>query len=321
MTPQQRTELIRITTLNARNDFIKYTIVQEKEILALFEHTASNIIKRIEYSTYQGVIPNARLVLLLENVTKEIRLLNPKLALKIRSQMRRSIDFGMISGIKTANAIGLGNKFNIHVGSSYIDVCGNVHRYNPTIHAYQNSRWATINGAAMDSLMKFRPSGLLFSKSVWDITYNSQKLIRNAIARTVLQGESPAKLSRLIRGFLNEPERLYRRVRTDGKLVLSKPASLYHPGMGVARSSYKNAMRLARSEMARAYHEGAIRYMKTKKWITGATWRTGSANPCLICSDMEGQFYRKDDIPMIPHPNCVCYVEYVYQEEALAKVA
>lgn len=44
-------------------------------------------------------------------------------------------------------------------------------------------------------------------------------------------------------------ERLYRRVRgADGKLHLSKAAKAYHPSQGVYRSSYKNAMRLTRTE-------------------------------------------------------------------------
>ena len=39
----------------------------------------------------------------------------------------------------------------------------------------------------------------------------------------------------------------------DGKLALSKNAKAFHPGQGVYRSSYKNAMRLTRTETNAAY--------------------------------------------------------------------
>ena len=39
----------------------------------------------------------------------------------------------------------------------------------------------------------------------------------------------------------------------DGKLALSKNAKAFHPGQGVYRSSYKNAMRLTLTETNAAY--------------------------------------------------------------------
>jgi len=102
---------------------------------------------------------------------------------------------------------------------------------------------------------------------------------------------------------------LFRRVRVNGKLVLSEPAKAYTPGRGVYRSAYKNAMRLARTEMARAYSEGTIRYGQSKDWIDGWIWRNGGPAEDIPCQE-DGTFFPKSDPPTIPvHPNCMCFLE------------
>ncbi|GGE14040.1 MULTISPECIES: hypothetical protein [Sphingobacterium] len=65
----------------------------------------------------------------------------------------------------------------------------------------------------------------------------------------IKEGRSAAQMARDHKQYLAEPDRLFRRIRNfDGKLVLSKAAMEYNPGQVVYRSSYKNAMRLARAE-------------------------------------------------------------------------
>lgn len=62
-------------------------------------------------------------------------------------------------------------------------------------------------------------------------------------------------MSRDLRGYLQQPDKLFRRVRDAyGVLRLSQAAKAYHPGRGVYRSSYKNARRLAATETNIAYN-------------------------------------------------------------------
>lgn len=62
-------------------------------------------------------------------------------------------------------------------------------------------------------------------------------------------------MSRDLRGYLQQPDKLFRRVRDAyGVLRLSQAAKAYHLGRGVYRSSYKNARRLAATETNIAYH-------------------------------------------------------------------
>ena len=57
------------------------------------------------------------------------------------------------------------------------------------------------------------------------------------------------RLSRDVRRYLRNPDKLFRRVRDKhGNLRLSKAAKAYHPGRGVYRSSYRNALRLTATE-------------------------------------------------------------------------
>ena len=63
-----------------------------------------------------------------------------------------------------------------------------------------------------------------------------------------------ADLSRDVRQYLKYHNKLFRRVRDkDGVLRLSKAAAAFHPGRGVYRSSYKNALRLTATENNIAY--------------------------------------------------------------------
>ena len=62
------------------------------------------------------------------------------------------------------------------------------------------------------------------------------------------------RMSRDVCGYLRNPDKLFRRVRDKhGNLRLSKAAKAYHPGRGVYRSSYRNALRLTATENNMAY--------------------------------------------------------------------
>ena len=77
-------------------------------------------------------------------------------------------------------------------------------------------------------------------------------------------------------------------------------------------SSYKNALRLVRTEMSRAYSEGIYRYGALREWIVGYRSRIASSDPGEVDLANNGKFFPKDNPPPIPyHPNCVCYAEIV----------
>lgn len=121
------------------------------------------------------------------------------------------------------------------------------------------------------------------------------------------EGKSASALSRDLKSYLKEPERLYRRVRDKyGNLGLSKRAKDYHPGQGVYRSSYKNAVRLTRTENNIAYHEANYLKYQEFDFVIGIEIRlSNNPNHCPFCASMAGK-YPKDFKFWGWHPQCRC---------------
>jgi hypothetical protein len=169
---------------------------------------------------------------------------------------------------------------------------------------YKDSKWGKINKNAMAALIKNPSAGITLSDRVWDLTWAAEKAMRARLQMAVLQGDSAARLSRDIRGLLSQPLTLRGKVK-----------AAYHPGSGVYKSAYQNAMRFARTEYNRAFSEGTFRYAQDKDWVQGYIWHTGGSNPCEDCAALDGTEYEKGNEPSIPlHPNCECWIELVTEE-------
>jgi hypothetical protein len=96
-------------------------------------------------------------------------------------------------------------------------------------------------------------------------------------------------------------------------LQLSKAAKDYHPGQGVYRSSYKNAMRLARTEVNIAYRTANYERWQQINSVVGieihlSNNHTLNGQPFSdICDELQGK-YPKDFKWTGWHPQCRCYV-------------
>jgi hypothetical protein len=226
-----RARISHNATVQARNSWADYGFAAETRIYTQFELAADRITRQINRATAAGKVPPARLAALLGNphnphpdsILGVMRQLRPELARQLMQDIRRSVDFGIEGGYLGADAVYGGDKsrFKVGIGTSYIDQAGRVHRYDPRVELYRNSRWAKINGEAMDFLIRSEPKGIMFSQRVWNITNEAQRALRNHVAAAVATGQSAASLSRDIRGMLVAPESLFRRVRRGGKLRLT----------------------------------------------------------------------------------------------------
>jgi len=143
------------------------------------------------------------------------------------------------------------------------------------------------------------------------------KQIEGAIGLGLSEAKSAAELSRDIRKYLREPNRLYRRVRdAEGKLQLFKAAKGYHPGAGVYRSSYKNAMRVARTEINAAYHTADQLRWDKMDFVVGVRISLSGAHPAYdICDELQGD-YPKNFKFTGWHPNCLCQMTAILKTEA-----
>jgi hypothetical protein len=177
----------------------------------------------------------------------------------------------------------------------------------------------------LNRLRTRKVNGLTFSDRVWRYTDTLQGELEVAINAAMEDGRSAAQLSRDIRKYLKNPDALYRRVRDkEGNPALSKAAAVYHPGRGVYRSAYKNARRLAATEINRAYRTADYERRQRLDFVVGIKVSL-SDNHTLngvpftdICDDLQG-LYPKDFKFTGWHPLCRCFAVPVLKSEAEMK--
>ena len=172
----------------------------------------------------------------------------------------------------------------------------------------QISQWKAPNLEALAAFQGRVEAGMGLSDRVWRIAEQFKQELELALDIGLGEGKSAAELSRDVRKYLNEPNRLFRRVRDKhGILRLSKAAEAYHPGRGVYRSSYKNALRLTATENNMAYRKADSERWKQIPFVIGIRISIShNSHPCVdICDTLQG-VYPKDFVWLGWHPFCRC---------------
>lgn len=163
---------------------------------------------------------------------------------------------------------------------------------------------------ALSAFQKRKVDGLDLSQRVWKYVNQYRDQLEVALDVGLGEGRSADQLSRDVRQNLKDPDRLFRRVRDKrGNLGLSKAAKAFHPGQGVYRSSYKNAMRLTRSEINMAYRESDYNRWQQLDFVVGFEVHRSNHEPlckCDLCARLVGQ-YPKTFRFVGWHPQCMCY--------------
>lgn len=174
------------------------------------------------------------------------------------------------------------------------------------------ARYFRNNTEAHDAFLARTIGGMGLSERVWRLTAQCRQEMEMAIDIGLGEGQSAQEMSRSIRKYLKEPDKLFRRVRDKhGNLVLSKAALAYHPGQGVYRSSYKNALRLTVTEGNMAYRTADHLKWQQLDFVVGI--KIGLSNNHTlngvpfhdICDELAGR-YPKDFKFTGWHPFCRC---------------
>lgn len=171
------------------------------------------------------------------------------------------------------------------------------------LKAYQSR-----NLEALSAFQKHKENGLSLSDNVWRYTNQFKGDIEMGLDLGLGEGKSAAELSRDIRIYLQEPEKLFRRVRNKrGDLVLSEMAKKYSPGEGAYRSSYKNAMRLARTEINMAYRSSDYESNQNLDFVVGQEIkRSNHVFACPVCESLKGKYPKWFKFTGW-HPQCRCF--------------
>lgn len=179
--------------------------------------------------------------------------------------------------------------------------------------------WKHPHLEALNAFIARKEAGMNLSRRVWNLTQQFKSEMELALEMGMGEGKSAAALSRDIRKYLVEPNKLFRRVRDkSGALRLSKAAAAYHPGQGVYRSSYKNALRMTATENNIAYRTANHNRWQALPFVIGIEIHISNNHPTEdICDLFDGKRFPKDFKFTGWHPWCRCYAVSVLasQEE------
>lgn len=171
---------------------------------------------------------------------------------------------------------------------------------------------------ALSAFQSRKVEGMNLSQRVWKYVDQYKAQMESALDVGLGEGRSADELSRDVRQNLRDPNRLFRRVRDKrGNLVLSKRAAAFHPGRGVYRSSYKNAMRLTRSEINMAYRESDWQRWQSLDFVVGFEIHRSNHEPlckCDTCAKLVGRYPKTFKFKGW-HPQCMCYATPVLMDE------
>lgn len=179
--------------------------------------------------------------------------------------------------------------------------------------------WKHPHLEALNAFIARKEAGMNLSRRVWNLTQQFKSEMELALELGMGEGKSAAALSRDVRKYLVEPNKLFRRVRDkSGALRLSKAAAAYHPGHGVYRSSYKNALRMTATENNIAYRTADHNRWQALPFVIGIEIHISNNHPTEdICDLFDGKRFPKDFKFTGWHPWCRCYAVSVLasQEE------
>lgn len=215
------------------------------------------------------------------------------------------------------------------------------------------ARYFARNKESVDAFFKRKSEygGLNLSQRVWKYVGDFKTEMEMALSVAMGEGKSAATISREVRKYLQRPDMMFRRFRVktgeqdifdaDGNIVGKESVygrvwkrkvvdamtgniswqtvnlKDYSFGRGVYRSSYKNAMRLARTETNMAYRTADQERWKRLDFVIGYRVVLSDNHPEPdICNDLSAKrgekgnrgVYPKDFVFKGWHPQCRCYV-------------
>lgn len=160
-------------------------------------------------------------------------------------------------------------------------------------------------------------NGLPLSDRVWNLSAQFQREIEQTVFAGLSEQKSAQQMARDVKKYLRHPDKLFRRVRNSkGNLVLSKPAREFKPGQGVYRSSYKNAMRISRTEINTAYRTADHARFESTPFVLGVEIRLSLAHPRFdICDHLVGIYPANFKFTGF-HIQCLCFAVPVLPDRA-----
>lgn len=267
-----------------KNDSAHFSSVEKKakEVQAVLDNLVSDIVKNALLSssgTSDGIFSfdkHPRLKIYFDSIVKQVT-----------QKMVRVIDD------QTKDSWARGSKKAIDA------VIPTLRNNSVLLKAVKNS--SEINLNALQSFQKRKTNGMNLSDRVWNITKTFKQEMEFALDLSIAQGKSAQDISKEVRKLLKNPNKASMMVRDKhGNKTMKKLEN------GVYQSSYKNAMRLARTENNIAYHTSTNDKYNEFDFVVGIEVKlSNNLAHCPFCQSMAGK-YPKDFKFTGWHPQCRC---------------
>lgn len=166
------------------------------------------------------------------------------------------------------------------------------------------AKWSTIMDRIYQDVAKKNAQGLTLSERIWDLTTRAENDIRRTITADVVAGKPPREIA----------DKIVKNVYVEGV------DEDVETGPGIYRSPMKNALRVARTEINRAYTKATAAWAQDKKWLAGIRITLSGAHKIEdICDDHAGDLVTPEEFAdLVPfHPHCMCQGTYVIKDEYL----
>lgn len=173
------------------------------------------------------------------------------------------------------------------------------------------------NQEALKAYQNRVDNGMNLSDRVWKAVEITKDQVELFLGSGLSVGRAAGEISSDVRQLLKNPEKRFRRVRDkNGKLQLSTPMKDYHPGQGVYRSSYMNALRLSATNTNMNFRKADHDRWQNMDFVLGIEVKRSSSKrePCKICDALVGK-YPKEFIFTGWHPFCICFAVPIMMDQ------
>jgi len=287
-----------IDVLEARRDFLRLRRREEVAIRAVYVAAADQVAKDLRrLKPTIGQLTRNHLVALEKSLRREIQVIDEVVKRQTRESITdavklsaRPIDNQLLRAIREAD-----------VGLDVVKL---------------QRGFADVNTAAVEALWQRTHKGLRVSDRIWNNSQHARQAMRDLVQVGVAAGRDTVQIARDLEQYVR---------KGVGTLAEDYPAMMRRMNKRIPRDLSFEALRLVRTEKAKAYTEGTYSRGRTSPSYKGSKWMLSDAHPVVdICDTLATQdlyrlgpgVYPRGEEPVVPHPNCLCSVVPVLADTA-----
>lgn len=253
---------------------------QEKEVRSLYANAANDVRRRAEaLKGVEGSAPlkEAQLKALAAQLDTAQNNISRKLGEAIPNTMQSVAEATIKDSAKFLNSVGMGpiQAMYSHVPENVVNAIISGQVYKPLENG---SNWS-------------------LSSAIWGDNAQTHKDINTIIAEGIASNKSTYDIAKALENYVSPSAK--------------KPWDWAKVYPGTKKQVDYNAQRLARTMVSHAYQVSFLAATRPNPMVSGYIWHSAhSDRVCPICQDLDGQFFKKEEMPM-DHPNGMCHYEAV----------